>query len=152
MDTDDHDAASNDLASLTDRDGNVWFVLVDMCRVLELANPRDVASRLDDDEKDNVGSTDGIQSGPGNPNLTIVSEPGLYKLIATSRKPGAKRFDRWVRHEVLPQIRKTGSYGALPTINVRDQAQLTAIATQLLEVNNEQKAALGGGEAENQLL
>lgn len=43
--------------------------------------------------------------------MTVVSEPGLYKLIMTSRKPAAKRFDRWVRHDVLPAIRKTGNYG-----------------------------------------
>jgi prophage antirepressor-like protein len=127
---------------VADRDGNVWFVLADVCRVLELTNPSMVAKSLDEDERDTLSIVEGIHSGPGNPNVTIISEPGLYKLIATSRKAAAKRFDRWVRHEVLPQIRKTGSYGGAPTINVRDQAQLTAIALQLVEVNQEQKAAL----------
>jgi anti-repressor protein len=123
---------------LTDRDGNVWFVVVDVCRVLELANPRDVASRLDDDEKDAVGIPDTIGREQS---TTIISEPGLYKLIATSRKSAAKRFDRWVRHEVLPQIRKTGTYG-MPIIDVRNHAQLTTIALQLIEVNTELKAEL----------
>lgn len=84
-----------------------WWVLVDVCAVLDLANPRDVASRLDPDEKDAVGITDAI----GRLQSTIiVSEPGLYAVLGRSSKPKAKRFDRWVRHEVLPSIRKTGTY------------------------------------------
>lgn len=91
-----------------DRDGEPWWVLGDVCRALEVANAPDVASRLDEDEKDAIGITDSA----GRPNrATIISEPGLYKILSTSRNPVAKRFDRWVRHEVLPSIRKTGSYG-----------------------------------------
>ena len=64
------------------------------------------ASRLDEDEKGRHSVTT-----PGGPQqLTIVSEPGLYSLVATSRKPEAKAFTRWVRHEVLPAIRKTGDH------------------------------------------
>jgi prophage antirepressor-like protein len=96
------------------RDGEPWWVLADVCAVLEIANPRDVAARLDDDEK-GVGNTD----TPGGPQeMLIVSEPGLYKILQTSRKPEAKRFDRKVRHEVLPEIRRTGMYrGVLPTLD-----------------------------------
>lgn len=89
-----------------DRDGEPWWVLADVCRALEIGNPTDTAARLDDDEKSTL---DTVEGGPAR---NIVSEPGLYKLIGTSRKPVAKRFDRWVRHEVLPSIRKTGSYGS----------------------------------------
>lgn len=90
------------------QNGEVWWVLADVCKVLEIKNPRDAASRLDDDEKDGVGITDTM----GRPQTaTIVNEPGLYNLIFRSNKPEAKQFKRWVTHEVLPAIRKTGSYG-----------------------------------------
>lgn len=88
------------------RDGEPWFVLADVCRVLELDNPRNVTARLDDDEK-GVHTMD----TPGGPqSFTIINESGLYALILTSRKPSAKRFRKWVTAEVLPSIRKTGAY------------------------------------------
>ena len=58
----------------------------------------------------NVDTLGGLQPA------TIISEPGLYKMIQASRKPGAKAFDRWVRHEVLPSIRKAGAYRAAPRV------------------------------------
>ena len=94
--------------------GEIWWVAKDVCDVLEIANHRDATSRLDEDEKDAVGLTDAIGREQ---NTTIISEPGLYKLIARSDKPEAKIFDRWVRHEVLPSIRKTGSYSISNTID-----------------------------------
>lgn len=86
-----------------EQDGELWWVLADVCGVLNLTNPTVVASRLDDDEraKSNLG-----RQGEG----TIINESGLYKVILRSDKPGAKKFTRWVTHEVLPSIRKTGSY------------------------------------------
>lgn len=89
-----------------DKGGDPWFVLVDVCRILEISNSRDAASRLDDDEK-GVVSTD---THGGAQNTTIINESGLYSLILTSRKPEAKRFKKWVTSEVLPTIRKTGKY------------------------------------------
>lgn len=106
---------------VVDKDGAPWWVLADVCRVLELSNPSKVAARLDDDEKNTVHLTDGILDNPnpelgysrrGNPNMTIINESGLYKVILRSDKPEAKKFTRWVTHEVLPSIRKTGSYQA----------------------------------------
>lgn len=94
---------------LLDRDGEPWFVLADVCRALEIANPRDAASRLDADEKDTVGNTDGIAAAQVQ-SLTIINESGLYSLILTSRKVAAKRFKKWVTAVVLPSIRKTGMY------------------------------------------
>ena len=87
-----------------------WFILADVCRVLEIANPRDAAARLDDDERNTVAITDGSR---GNPTQTIINEPGLYRLILTSRKAQAKAFQKWVVSDVLPAIRKTGSCGAI---------------------------------------
>lgn len=87
--------------------GEIWFVAIDVCRVLGIKNHRDAVSSLDDDEKDYVGIADAI----GRIRQTlIVSEPGLYRLIFMSRKPDAKNFQRLVYHEVLPQIRQTGAY------------------------------------------
>lgn len=95
---------------VTNHGGDPWFVLADVCRVLEHSNPSMAAKGLDDDEKDTLNIAEGTQSGPGNPNVTIINESGLYSLILTSRKPAAKRFKKWVTAEVLPSIRKTGVF------------------------------------------
>lgn len=90
----------------TSRSGEIWFVAADVCAALEITNPRHAVSRLDDDEK-GVITVDTL----GGPQETvIISESGLYSLTLTSRKEEAKRFKRWITHEVLPAIRKTGGY------------------------------------------
>lgn len=91
-----------------EREGQHWFSLNDVCAVLEIANPRDAATRLDDDEKD-VVITDTLG---GRQEATVIDESGLYKLALRSRKASAKRFSKWVTREVLPAIRATGRYGA----------------------------------------
>lgn len=80
-----------------------WFVAADVCKALELSNPTVAVSRLDEDEraKFNLG-----RQGEG----IIVNEAGLYSLILGSRKPEAKVFKRWITHDVIPAIRKTGGY------------------------------------------
>ena len=88
-------------------DGAPCFVAADVCRALDIANSRDAVNRLDDDEKNTVVLTDGNR---GNPNVTVVTESGLYSLVLGSRKPEAKQFKRWITHEVIPTIRKTGGY------------------------------------------
>lgn len=90
-----------------DRAGEPWWVLADVCKVLTLTNSRKVAERLDEDEKDVTQ----VYTPGGNQNMTIINESGLYKVILRSDKPEAKKFTRWVTHEVLPAIRKTGHYG-----------------------------------------
>lgn len=90
-----------------------WFVLADVCRALEIGNTSDAARRLDDDEKDALDIVDPI----GRPQrATIINESGLYSLILNSRKEGAKRFKKWITSKVLPEIRKTGSFGGQPKI------------------------------------
>lgn len=91
-----------------ERDGQVWFIAADVCAVLSIKNPRDSVRHLDDDEK-GVVSTDTLG---GQQQMTIVNESGLYALVLRSRKPEARRFAKWVTAEVLPAIRKTGSYTA----------------------------------------
>ncbi|HBD1755738.1 TPA: antirepressor protein [Escherichia coli] len=93
--------------------GDPWFVAKDVCEALEISNSRDALKALDVDEKNSVALSYGIR---GNPNHSVVSESGFYKLIARSRKavtPGtfAHRFSNWVFRNVIPGIRKTGAYG-----------------------------------------
>jgi len=97
---------SNQEVRSTVINGEPWFVAKDVCDVLELTNSRMAVERLDEDEK-GVSSTDTLG---GTQNLTIVNESGLYSLILGSRKPEAKQFKRWITHEVIPMIRKTGGY------------------------------------------
>lgn len=95
------------------RDDEPWFVAADVCAALGYANSRDaIASHLDDDEK-GVAISDTLG---GDQSLTIISESGLYALVLRSRKPEARKFAKWVTKEVLPSIRKRGSYqtGAQP--------------------------------------
>lgn len=84
----------------------VLFVAADVCRALDIKNSRDAMNRLDEDEKASVGLTDGSQKRYHN----VVNEYGLYNLVLASRKPEAKQFKRWITHEVIPAIRKTGGY------------------------------------------
>lgn len=95
-----------------DRDGEPWFVLADVCAILEIANSRDAAGRLDDDERADVVLTDTSSNGVSQKrNFTIINESGLWSLVIRSDKPAAKRLRKWVTSEVIPSIRKTGSYG-----------------------------------------
>lgn len=106
----------HDKFRIIDRDGEPWFVLVDVCRELGIINPSDAASRLDDDEKMTLGVTEGQNGTRGGPRMiTIISESGLYSLVLKSTKPDAKKFKKWITSEVLPSIRKTGGYrGKIP--------------------------------------
>ena len=88
------------------KDGNPWWVLKDVCSVLEIGNSRDVMARLDSDEK----GVDIIDTPGGKQEVSIINESGLYSVILVSRKPEAKKFKRWVTHEVLPSIRRHGLY------------------------------------------
>lgn len=98
---------------VVERNGEPWFVAVDVCRILELGNPRQAVAKLDADERMTVTSNDGHSGQRGGAQfLNIVNESGLYALVLGSRKPEAKAFKRWVTHEVLPAIRRTGRYEA----------------------------------------
>lgn len=121
------------------RDGEPWFVAKDVCTCLEIANVSDACSRLDEDER-GIVSTD---TPSGNQEMLIVSEPGLYSLIGSSKKPEAKAFKRWVNHEVLPSIRKTGGYGIRTVddmINDPDTAIRLLTQLKILRLQNDQLA------------
>lgn len=83
-----------------------WFVAKDVCDILEISKYRDAVSRLDDDE---VGSVL-VDTLGGKQEMGAINESGLYSIIMKSRKTEAKKFKKWITHEVIPSIRKTGSY------------------------------------------
>lgn len=87
-------------------DGEPWFVAKDVCAILEIADHHQAVASLDDDERGRYT----VPTPSGKQRMAAVSESGLYSLIFRSRKPEAKLFRRWVTSEVLPSIRKTGSY------------------------------------------
>lgn len=99
--------------------GEPWFVLADVCKVLELSSPHKVAERLDGDEKgrNQIPTLGGVQE------MAVVNESGLYTVILRSDKPQAKPFRKWVTSEVLPSIRKHGSYSV--------QSQFADLSPQL---------------------
>ncbi|QHG87948.1 Bro-N domain-containing protein [Xanthomonas sp. NCPPB 1638] len=90
--------------------GLPWFVALDVCECLGVKNSRQALTRLDEDEK-GVISNDTLG---GQQQVAAVNEPGLYSLTLASRKPEAKRFKRWITHDVLPALRRTGTY-SLPS-------------------------------------
>lgn len=84
-----------------------WFVAVDITNSLGYSNNRKaIKDHVDIEDKNTVTIRDGI----GNPNKIVINESGLYSLILSSKLPTAKEFKRWITSEVLPSIRKTGSY------------------------------------------
>lgn len=86
--------------------GGPWFVAADVCKALELGDTGKAVGRLDEDELTRIK----IVSGGQNREMFAVNEPGLYSLVLGSRKPEARAFKRWITHEVIPSIRKTGGY------------------------------------------
>jgi prophage antirepressor-like protein len=99
---------SSNVRVVMDANMEPWFVAADVCAALELPETHKAIARLDDDEK----GRNSIPTPGGNQEMSVVNESGLFNLVLGSRKPEAKRFKRWVTHEVLPSIRKTGSYAS----------------------------------------
>lgn len=92
-------------------DGEPWFVGKDVTDILGYANGRDAVAGLPDRMRNSVAIPDGKR---GNPNRGVVSEPGVYRLVMRSNLPAAERFQDWLAEEVIPSIRKTGSYSVAP--------------------------------------
>ncbi|MGF7178390.1 BRO family protein [Azospirillum doebereinerae] len=132
-----------------DRNGEPWFVLTDVCVVLGIGSPHKAAERLDEEDKTTLDTrntnpaTLGIEIDPRAQSLTIVNESGLWSLVLTSRKPSAKRFKKWITAEVIPTIRKTGSYGTpTPQLDLNDPAQLRSLLLGYSEKLETTQAAL----------
>lgn len=126
------------LRTLTDEAGEPWFVAKDVCDILGMSNPSMAVTALDKDEVAQIDPKDYLGSeNRSNQAVNIVSEPGLYKLIMRSRKPEAHEFQRWVTHEVLPQIRRTGGY--IPTTDADDDMTILAKAVMIGQRTMEQQ-------------
>ena len=118
------DFESHDVRVVIGQDGEPRFVAADLLSTLSL--DRKALERLDDDEK----GVSSIHTPGGQQEMTVVNESGLFNLVLGSRKPEAKRFKRWVTHEVLPSIRKTGSYAvpsSVAALPAPTQDRVTAI-------------------------
>ena len=109
-----------------------WFVARDILDVLDLN--RSSVALLDDDER----GVHSVDTPSGAQQMSVISEAGLYSLILRSRKPEAKQFKRWITHDVLPQIRKTGSYNAPTAISFEE---MTAQVIQGLQERIEEAQA-----------
>lgn len=108
------------------KDNQPWFVAKDVCDILEISNSRDALSRLDEDEK----ATSVLPTQYGNKEMNLVNESGLYELVFTSRKQEAKSFKKWIKQEVLPSIRKTGTYSSEKVVPLsKDKALVTVLRT-----------------------
>ena len=102
---------------ITTDDGEIWFVAVDVCKILGYKNSRKALADHVDDEDKRPDVTIRYTSSNGviqNRKVNVINESGLYSLIFGSQLPAAKKFTRWVTSEVLPSIRKTGSYSVAP--------------------------------------
>ncbi|OTM65565.1 BRO family protein [Acinetobacter pittii] len=127
----------NEVRTIVKEDGEIWFVLSDVCNVLEIGNPSDAARRLDNDEV----TLDTIEGNHRPTNL--VNESGLYSLVLTSRKPEAKQFKKWVTSDVLPSIRKNGGYIVGQEVNSPEilMAKALQVANNILESKTKELAA-----------
>lgn len=144
---------STDVRTVAD-DRGVWFVASDVCKVLGLPNVSQAVSRLDTDERDNITTNDAIGRSS---DVVIINEAGVYRLIFTSRKEAAERFKRWLAHEVLPSIRKTGGYAVKPLtpaelslmhaqMLVDHERELSQVKDRLARVEANQAVITGGSE------
>lgn len=106
-------------------DGVIWFVGKDIAEALGYSNPRKaLADHVDNEDKNTVTIRDGI---PGNPNVTVINESGVYSLIFASKLPDAKEFKHWVTSEILPSVRTTGSYSTGVQIDTAKQQRAEAM-------------------------
>lgn len=115
------------------RDGDPWFVASDVCAALGVARPQDSVRHLDEDEKGRCP----LDTPSGEQEVLIVSEAGLYSLILRSRRPEAKKFKRWVTHDLLPTVRQTGRY----QIERRPTSELDILRRAIDQIEEAQQRA-----------
>lgn len=129
--------------------GQAWFIASDVAAALEYRMASDMTRTLDDDEK----GTQIVRTPSGDQEMLVINESGLYSAILRSRKASAKRFKKWVTSEVLPAIRKSGSYAApaprplkaLPGLSTDQQDAIKGLVKARVEAlpqNKQAKAAI----------
>lgn len=122
-------------------DGEPWFVAADVCSVLGYGGgARNAIARLPERMK----GVEGINTPGGKQQMTVISEPGVYRLVMRSNVDGAEAFQDWIAEEVVPAIRKTGRYEAQPAIpqTYADALQLAADQARQLQAQAEVIAAV----------
>ena len=126
---------SKEVRVIKDNEGNPWWIASDVCEIIGLSNTTEALRNLDDDEK----ST--LRISEGGPERNIINEPGLYSLIIRSNKPEARKFKRWVTHEVLPTIRKIGKYeiGSLSEIDLIIKSAQALKSIELKQIEHEKR-------------
>ena len=131
------------LRALADENDEPWFVAKDVCDVLGYTNAsKAISDHVDSEDKLNNESLSSLGQRGG----WLVNESGLYSLVLSSKLPTAKEFKRWVTHEVLPQIRKTGGY--IPTTDVDDDMTILAKAVMIGQrTMEEQKRRIAAQES-----
>ena len=132
---------------IIEQDGEPWFVAADVCRALELGEVHVAMRRLDDDEKGrcSIPTPGGVQE------MSIINEPGLYSLVLGSRKPEAKAFKRWITHDIIPAIRKTGGYIHGADSMTTDELMAKALLVAQKTIENQQ-LRLSTLTVENQIM
>ncbi|HCF3158028.1 TPA: Bro-N domain-containing protein [Pseudomonas aeruginosa] len=123
-----YDFNSKRLQVLVDENGEPWFIAMEVAEILGYSDAYEMTKRLDEDEKSNRQIA-GLGTASGGRGVTTINESGLYSSIIGSNKPEAKPFKRWVTHDVLPSIRRTGSY----SIGHQQAPALTSDACQIIE-------------------
>ncbi len=115
------------IRTMKDSEDKVWFCAKDICDILEIKNVTQALESLDEDELSmfNIGN---LSPKGGNPNINFVNESGLYALIFKSKKPEARKFRKWVTNEVLPAIKKTGSYSFVTEESEYEQPTVASIS------------------------
>lgn len=143
-------------------DGEPWWVAKDVCDALGLTNVSQAMAYLDEDEKTSVqGGVISNDPRLTSANVWLISEAGLYSLILRSRKPEAKTFKRWVTHDIIPSVRKTGSYSVAPALTGKEllaaavleaQATLAAREERILELESAVEVLEPKGEFYDELM
>lgn len=118
-------------------DGEPWFVLADLCKVLTLSAVGRVAARLDE----GVRRTHTLQTAGGAQQMTVVNESGMYEVVIRSDKAEAVEFRRWITGTVLPEIRRTGSYGAPAAVALPDRRQIAQMVIEAEDRADREAAA-----------
>lgn len=133
-----------DVRVITDQAGEPWFVAADVARILGYREARDLTRGLDNDEK----GPQIVRTPGGEQSMTTVTEAGLYSAIMRSRVEAAKPFRRWITHEVLPVIRKTGSYSTAPALTGPQLMAAALIEAQATMAQQTERLAIATPKAE----
>ena len=135
----------NQVRTFIDENNNIWFCLIDVCKILDLSQPDKVAKTLDNDYRI-INTT--VDSAGRKLNTTFVNESGLYQVTFKSRKPIAKQLTKWITSEVIPNIRKKG-YHIQQNLSGMEYAKMMLELSQNLVKMEEEKEKL---EEENKKL